>query len=111
MDRIHYAGDTVLTGSDIAAALLEYARALAERDASATIDIPSREDDGSLGRSTFLLGPASQLVTDAEESEYDEVIDTELVLEFQRKTAALVSNTVLPDPEPHSTSALDELDL
>ena len=111
MDRIHYAGDSVLTGSDIAAALLEYARALAERDASATIDIPNRSDDGSLGRSTFLLGPASQLVTDAEESEYDEVIDTELVLEFRRKTAALVSNTVRPDSDPPSMSALDELDL
>jgi hypothetical protein len=89
MDRIHYAGDSILTGSAIAKALLEYAEALAKVGASATVDIPTREADGSLGRSSLLVGPASQLIADAEVSEYDEVIDDALVAYFDKEAARL----------------------
>ncbi len=89
MDRIHYAGDSVLTGSAIARALLEYAEELAKAGTSATVDIPTREPDGSVGRSKFLIGPASQLVADAEESEYDELVDDDLVAYFTAETAVL----------------------
>ena len=62
MDRIHYAGDSILTGTDIARALLAYAQALAVAGTSATVDIPVvNERDGSIGRSELLIGPASQL--------------------------------------------------
>ena len=89
MDRIHYAGDSILTGSAIARALLEYAQALAKVGTSATVDIPTRESDGSLGRSSLLVGPASQLIADAEESAYDEIVDDELVAHFEQETAKL----------------------
>jgi hypothetical protein len=89
MDRIHYAGDSVLTGTRIAQALLEYGQALAKTGASATVDIPTREDDGSLGRSRLLIGPASQLIADAEESDHDEIVDDEVVAYFERETAKL----------------------
>ena len=42
MDRIHCAGNSILTGSAIAAALLEYAEALAKVGTSATVEIPTR---------------------------------------------------------------------
>lgn len=87
MDRIHYAGDSILTGSEIARALLEYAEALAKVGTSATVDIPTRKPDGSLGRSSVLVGPASQLIADAEDSEYDEIVDDELVAYFDREAA------------------------
>ena len=89
MDRIHYAGDSVLTGSAIARALLEYAEVLAKAGTSATVDIPTREEDGSVGRSKFLIGPASQLVSDVEESEYEELVDDDLVEYFRAETAVL----------------------
>lgn len=89
MDRIHYAGDSVLTGTKIAQALLEYAQALAKTGGSATVDIPTREEDGSLGRSLILIGPASQLIADAEDSAYDEVIDDEVVAHITGETAKL----------------------
>ena len=89
MDRIHYAGDSILTGSAIAAALLEYAEALARVGTSATVDIPTREEDGSIGRSKLLVGPASQLISDAEESTDDEIVDDELVAYFTREAARL----------------------
>ena len=89
MDRIHYAGNSILTGSAIAAALLEYAQALAKVGTSATVEIPTRAEDGSIGRSKLLVGPASQLISDAEESTDDEIIDEELVAYFTREAARL----------------------
>ena len=44
MDRIHYAGDSILTGTDIAHAMLEYARALAQVGSSATVEIPTVDE-------------------------------------------------------------------
>ncbi|MBZ4486955.1 hypothetical protein LQ938_03495 [Microbacterium sp. cx-55] len=79
MDRIHYAGDSCATGTDIARALLDYAQALAQTGGSATVDVPTINDDGSRGRSQFLVGPSSQLISSAEASTYDELIDEELV--------------------------------
>jgi hypothetical protein len=42
VDEIHYAGDTLLTGSDIAEALLAYAQALASKEASSIRNWSSR---------------------------------------------------------------------
>ncbi|MCS5714671.1 hypothetical protein NVV95_08910 [Herbiconiux sp. CPCC 205716] len=89
MDRIFYAGDSILTGSAIARALLEYAEALAKADTSATVEIPTRLDDGRIGRSTFLVGPASQLVSDAEPSPWDEIVDEQLTAYFREQTQRL----------------------
>ncbi|GLK17217.1 hypothetical protein [Herbiconiux flava] len=89
MDRIFYAGDSILTGSAIAKALLEYAGALAKADTSATVEIPTRLDDGEVGRSTFLVGPASQLVSDTEPSDSEEIVDAALIEYFHEQTRRL----------------------
>ena len=90
MDRIHYAGDSILTGTEIAHALLEYAQALAVAGTSATVDIPVvNEQDGSIGRSELLIGPASQLTSDSEESPYDDPIDHDLVTRMHDEAARL----------------------
>jgi hypothetical protein len=76
---VHYAGHSVVTGTAIAEALLDYAQALAQVKGAATIQIPTVHDDGSPGRSEILVGPSSQLMSDAEESEFEEVTDEALV--------------------------------
>jgi hypothetical protein len=97
MDRIHYAGDSILTGTEIAHALLGYARALAQVGSSATVEIPTVDEHGEAGRSEILVGPASQLISDSVEVEGDEVIDAELVTELRRKTDDL-QRFGLPQP-------------
>jgi hypothetical protein len=87
MDRLHYAGHSILTGTDIARAILNYAQALAEANTSATIDVPTLNEDGSLGRSEILIGPASQLITDSEESEFEDVLDEEFVARLRDQAA------------------------
>ncbi|MDR6906588.1 hypothetical protein J2X63_002274 [Agromyces sp. 3263] len=93
MDRIHYAGDSVVTGSEIARAVLEYAKALAKANQSATVEIPTLAPDGSISRSTLLIGPASQLIADAEEeADGEEIVDDELVGYFHAETAKLTQH-------------------
>jgi len=87
MDRLHYAGHSILTGSAIARAILDCAQALAEADTSATIDVPILNEDGSLGRSEILIGPASQLISDSEHSEFEELVDEEFVARLRDQAA------------------------
>ena len=89
MERIYYATDSVLTGTDIARALVLYAEALAKVGSSASVDIPTRHEDGSTGHAMFLIGPASQLVTESEDSEHPELADVELVEKIRKATSAL----------------------
>jgi len=100
MDRIHYAGDSILTGTSIARALLDYAQALAQVGASATVDVPTLNDDGSMGRSEILIGPSSQLIASAEDSGYDDVTDEELVAHMIAEAKRLRRNG---SPSPTAT--------
>ncbi|WP_353828969.1 hypothetical protein [Agromyces sp. SYSU T0242] len=101
MDRIHYAGGVLLTGSAIADAVVDYAAALAVRSAAASIDIPVRAEDGSTARAHLLIGPASQLVTEPVPSENDEILDEELVARLVSATTAL--SAIRPIVEPTVT--------
>jgi hypothetical protein len=97
MDRIHYAGNSVLTGTAIAQALLEYAKALGMRNEAATVEIPVRHPDGRVGRAEFLIGPASQLVTEDEPSDLEELIDEDVVEGFRRRTVELLPSRPVTD--------------
>lgn len=94
MDRIHYAGGELLTGSAIADAIVDYAAALAARRSAASIDIPIRARDGSTARAHLLIGPASQLLSEPVETDLDELVDDELVSRLRAATTAL--STVRP---------------
>ncbi|GAB3138667.1 hypothetical protein [Marisediminicola antarctica] len=75
MKRIFYAGGSVVTGDRTADAVLRYAQALAQREASDIIDIPIFAAGGISGRAQLLVGPASQLLIATEiprHSEFDD---------------------------------------
>jgi hypothetical protein len=95
MQRIHYAGGELLTGTDIADAIVDYAAALAGRRTAASIDIPVRTATGGIARAHLLIGPASQLVSESVESEFDELTDEELVGRLRSATTALSSTRPL----------------
>lgn len=56
-----YAGEPLVTGSDVADALLEYARQVVERAVSVVVQIPVLEENGETKSHSLLLGPGSQL--------------------------------------------------
>jgi hypothetical protein len=110
MERIYYAGDHFLTGTDIARALVAYAAALAQQGSAGAIEIPVRhEEDGRRGTVNFLVGPASQLVTENVEADgYDEIRDEALVTRLRDLTAELAPmHPVASTSAPAHDAALD----
>lgn len=63
MKRIFHPGGSIITGSDLADAVLLYAEALSNRRQVDVVDIPVVGEDGLPGRAQFLIGAASQLVS------------------------------------------------
>jgi len=113
MDRIHYAGGELLTGSAIADAIVDYAAALASRRSAASIDIPIRGHDGVITRAHLLIGPASQLLTEPVETDAEELIDEELVSRLRAATTALSATRPLveaPEPGYGDDADTDELE-
>jgi hypothetical protein len=58
---IHYDGTLILTGDLIADAVVDYAAVLGANSRTDSVSIPSVGDDGSVTRTTVLVGPASEL--------------------------------------------------
>lgn len=96
MQKIIYAGDEYLTGDAIAEALLAYSRALGDDDRAEIVEIPVREDDGSIVEAKFLIGPASQLVAKAVPGAGPELEDPELVLRLRQLTRGVEAPTGEP---------------
>jgi hypothetical protein len=61
MKRITYAGGSILTGDDVAAALLGYVTEHSRGEESVAVNILVRELDGSTRTHTLVLGPATEL--------------------------------------------------
>lgn len=89
MRRIVYAGGFFYTGDEIAAALLEYARELARNGTADTVFVPGRSPDGELGTVEFLIGPASQLVSEPLTLMGTEITDEAAVARLHRLAAKL----------------------
>lgn len=89
MDRINYAGDAIFTGSAIAHALLDYAQALAQVGASATVRIPTIDPAGATGAAEVLVGPASQLFSSTIVTDLPEVVDADLVTRLSAQSVRL----------------------
>ena len=79
MKSILYSGGTVITGDDIADAVLEYASELARHESSDTLEIPTVDAEGQTGRTKLLLGPASQFVVAQSTVPAEDPVDDELV--------------------------------
>ena len=61
MKYIYYDGIEIMTGDAIADAVLDYAAVLGANGRTDTVAIPAVADDGSVTRTTVLIGPASEL--------------------------------------------------
>lgn len=92
MKRIFHPGGSVVTGSDLADAVLLYAEALCNRSQVDVIDIPVMGDDGALLRAQFLIGSASQLMSVTSDSVMPELVEPETTEFLHRKaqTGAMI---------------------
>lgn len=104
MKRIIYAGSEILTGDDIAVALLRYSEALAEVGQAETVTIPAMEPDGSIERVDMLVGPASQIVAVPARRDDTELIDEGVVEDLEARTRRLRPVAII-DQEPPGDEA------
>ncbi|PTL71489.1 hypothetical protein C1I63_00530 [Rathayibacter caricis DSM 15933] len=113
MQRIFYAGDSVLTGTDIAQAVLAYAQALAGKQSSATVDIPVLLSTGERGEASILIGPSSQLFSETpEEESASELTDDALVQHLTELAGALgVARPVVESAADIAAQHRDDVDL
>lgn len=86
---IRYAGEALITGDEIADALLTLSVALAERGGASTVEIPTVSDDGTRSTVKVLVGPASQIVATPVESAFEELRDAHVVAHLSAMTAEL----------------------
>jgi hypothetical protein len=89
MKRIHYASGSLVTGDKIADVLLSYAAVLATNEAAAEVRAPALSGDGTVGSVLLLLGPASQMMAEDEQSEHPDVEDAEFVAACEKQMAAM----------------------
>lgn len=109
MKRILYSGGTVVTGDQVADAVLEYASELARQESSDTLNVPSVTEAGVLGHTQLLLGPASQFVVEEFESELDDPVDADLVESIREKTGHLQAPRPVASTNMSDYPDLDEL--
>ncbi|WP_445443047.1 hypothetical protein [Clavibacter sp. km1a] len=114
MQLIHYSDDTYATGDEIAYAVIRYAEALALVESSATVGIPFRRADATVGHLEMLVGPASQIVLESSpDTTDDELRDADLVASITERTLLLSTDqctSIDIDDQSDATSAVpDEL--
>jgi hypothetical protein len=113
MERMFYcAGSTLVTGDDIARAVVEYARWLVVRNEVDVVQVPTRTADGTVGRVALLLSSSTQLSSETIRpvSGENELTDPGLVLHLGEATSRLR----LPHPavaEPSTSAYVDAFDL
>jgi hypothetical protein len=98
MKRIFHLGGSVVTGTEIADAVMHYAQSLSGRSQNGTVDIPIITDKGESGRAQFIVGTSSQLVSVTSESMRCELIEAATTNDLRRRAlvgtnAALVGWT------------------
>jgi hypothetical protein len=109
MKNIHYAGDVLMTGDAIADAVVQYAETLAQHETSASINVPVITESGDAMTASFLLGPASQLVAVAVETQFPDPVDPDLLEEIDRRRRILTGVQVEPsDDDAHHPPFHDE---
>lgn len=99
MMRLYYTGGSVVTGDDIAEAVMSYAQALARTPFADVIRIPIvQEEDLKQSTADLLIGPASQIMAvPVDAAGVTGPIDSGLVGEIERRIASLAA----PRPVPH----------
>lgn len=91
MKRIFHAGGSVVTGSDLADAVMNYAERLSTRGQVEVVDIPVICDSGQVGRAQFLIGAASQLTSVTSPPSFRELVDIDITAGLRRRALAPVA--------------------
>ena len=110
MKRIFHSGGSIVTGSDIADAVLLYVEALHNRSEAAVVDIPVVGENGLVQRAQLLIGPASQLVSVSAESLTPELVDLETTAWLRDQAESRTMTSAAWTREVSMATQFDEYD-
>lgn len=102
MKYVVYGENRVMTGDEIAAAVLAYAAALGENGTTDIVEIPTADEDGQATNAEVLLGPASQIMVETAPDDELEPEDEDLVGELRRRTAEVGGGRFADAASSHS---------
>lgn len=110
MKKVIYSDSSQLVGDEVAGVLLEYAAALASRQAAEAVTFRTVSTSRGEGDASFLLGPASQIAV--EEADDGEEPDNTEAIAFMRRRIAELGSGARPraEQQPGQQSALDGYD-
>lgn len=97
-----YGENKVMTGDEIAKAVLSYAAALGENGTTDIVEIPTADENGMSVTAELLLGPASQIMIEPAPDDELEPEDEDLVNELVRRTAAVGGSRFVDPASSHS---------
>jgi len=89
MRRIQYAGGTFVTGDVAAGAICDYAATLANAGRAASVVVPVLAEDGRQEEVEMVIGPSSQLLSEAIESEREAPDGVEFAAHLRDEIARL----------------------
>lgn len=108
MIRLHYSDGFMSTSEEIADAVMRYAQALAQRNASDMVTIPIVDETLEPAQSTLLIGPSSQLYTSPASGHTVDVRGEEAVADLNARTRQLLTD---PSASPEQFADEPEADI
>jgi hypothetical protein len=112
MKRIFHGGGSMLTGTDLADAVLEYARMIGQRHSVELVEIPVVDEQGSTQRAQLLVGEGNPLVSVTSASSGSELSEPETAqrLRAQARGSGIVRAVPLTEDENENSSDIDWLE-
>ena len=98
--ELKYAGGKTIVSDELAEALTDYAQILAANGDSGVIEFPAVGEDGTVGTSRLLLGPASQILAEPVTTDSKVLDDSHVIAELKHRIrAAGVAHPLPMDPD------------
>ncbi len=94
--ELKYAGGKTIVSDELAEALTDYAQILAANGDSGVIEFPAVGEDGTVGTSRLLLGPASQILAEPVTTDSKVLDDSHVIAELKHRIRAAGTAHPLP---------------
>jgi hypothetical protein len=89
MKKLLYAGGELVSTDALVDAVVDYATRLGQRGATDSLRVPSISPSGTIGESTILIGPASEIMAEPAEREEVDLDDGPTIEDLRARTAVL----------------------
>jgi hypothetical protein len=105
MRKLYYASGFVILSDSVCDAVVEYAHQLAQAKQSDLVTVPALSDEGAVGKTTLLIGPASALFAAPALDRGVDLDDDESVAYMRKKISRLLPPRAASDQPDEAQQA------